>query len=534
MASLAYLVFRRARRGCTEVALRLEVRARPRPRVRWLAIVIELRYGTSRGRWVIAATVLGSGMAQLDGTVVGIALPSIGRQFNSGVSTLQWVVTAYTLTLAGLLLLGGALGDRLGRRRMFVIGTIWFAVASLAAGLAPSGPALIAARALQGVGGALLTPGSLAIIEASFSSSDRSRAIGAWSGLGGVAAAIGPFVGGWLISTVSWRLVFFINLPIALGVVLISIRHVPESRDPSARGRLDITGAALVTLGLVGLIYGLIEGAVLGWESPITLIALLGGAGLLVAFVLFERRVVDPIMPPALFRSVQFSAANAVTFAVYGGLGGALFLVPVVLQEVNGYSPLEAGAALLPVTLLMLLLSARSGEIAARRGPRLQMSVGPLVVGAGLALLSRATGSGSYVTEVLPAVCVFGLGLACTVAPLTSTVLAAAPAEHIGVASAINNDVARTASLVAVALLPAVAGITGDSYTHPAALAASFRTAMLVAGAVCAAGGVLAMFTIRNPAAPAAASVISDSHCALDAPPLRPGAPLAPPAGAAH
>jgi EmrB/QacA subfamily drug resistance transporter len=463
-------------------------------------------------------------MALLDNTVVGIALPTIGRQFHTGVSTLQWVVTGYTLTLAGLLLLGGALGDRLGRRRIFVIGAIWFAIASLACGLAPNGPALIAARILQGVGGALLTPGSLAIIQASFAPEDRSRAIGAWSGLGGVATAVGPFLGGWLISSVSWRLIFFINLPVALAVVLISLRHVPESRDPTVSGRLDATGAALVTFGLVGLAYGLIEGPVVGWGSPVTIVALIGGAALLVAFVVVESRTEHPLIPLGLFRSMQFSAANAVTFAVYGGLGGALFLLPVLLQEVSGYSPLEAGAALLPLTVLMLALSARSGALAARIGPRLQMSVGPLVVGAGLALLSRAPGSGGYFVEVFPAVVVFGLGLAFTVAPLTATVLAAAPPEHTGVASAINNDVARTASLIAVAILPVVAGITGNAYLHPAQFASGFRTAMYVSAVVCAAGGVLAAFTIRDVPLTGRDDACQDSYCPLDAPPLRAGA----------
>jgi EmrB/QacA subfamily drug resistance transporter len=484
----------------------------------------DLRFGTSRARWVIAATVLGSGMAMLDGTVVGIALPTIGRQFHSGVSTLQWVVNGYTLTLAGLLLLGGTLGDRLGRRRIFEVGTIWFALASLVCGLAPNASTLIAARALQGVGAALLTPGSLAILQAAFTQDDRSKAIGAWSGLGGVGAAVGPFLGGWLISAVSWRLIFFINLPVAAAVVLISARHVPESRDPSISGRIDAGGATLVSVGLVGLVYGLIEGPVLGWGSPLTLLALAGGALALVAFWEVEGRGAHPMMPHELFRSVQFSAANAVTFAVYGGLGGALFLLPVDLQQVSHYSPLAAGAALLPVTLLMLTLSARSGALAARIGPRLQMSLGPVVVAAGLALLVRATESSGYLVDVLPAVVVFGLGLAITVAPLTSTVLAAAPAEHSGVASAINNDVARTASLIAVAVLPVAAGITGDSYLHPARFAASFRTAMLLAAAACAVGGVLAFFTIRNPPrrpAPADGRVHHDSFCALDGPPLR-------------
>jgi EmrB/QacA subfamily drug resistance transporter len=480
----------------------------------------ELRYRTGAGRWVIAATVLGSGMAMLDGTVVGIALPAIGREFDAGVSTLQWVVTAYTLTLAGLLLLGGSLGDRFGRRRVFVIGSIWFAVASVVCGLAPNSATLVGARALQGVGAALLTPGSLAIIQASFASDDRSKAIGAWSGLGGVAAAIGPFVGGWLISAVSWRLIFFINLPVAVAVTMISTRHVPESRDPSAVGPLDALGATLVTLGLIGVVYGLIEGPALGWGSPICVAALLGGVLALVAFVFVESRQAQPIMPLELFRSKQFSAANAVTFALYAGLAGALFLLPVELQEVAGYSPVEAGAALLPVTLLMLTLSARSGAWAARIGPRLQMSVGPVVAGIGLALLTRATGSGGYVADVLPGVVVLGLGLATTVAPLTSTVLAAAPAEHSGVASAINNDVARTASLVAVAVLPAISGISGSSYADPAQLAASFRTAMLVAAGICIAGGLFAAFAIRNPTVSARQGPY-ESHCALDGPPLQ-------------
>jgi EmrB/QacA subfamily drug resistance transporter len=487
--------------------------------------MIDLAYRSARGRWVLAATVLGSGMALLDGTVVGIALPAIGHEFHAGVSTLQWVVNGYTLTLAGLLLLGGTLGDRLGRRRIFMIGAIWFAVASLLCGVAPTAPALVAARALQGVGGALLTPGSLAIIQASFSPDDRSRAIGAWSGLGGVAGAVGPFLGGWLIGAVSWRLIFFINLPIAVAVVLISARHVPESRDPSVTGPLDIGGAVLVTLGLIGVVYGLIEGPVVGWRSLETIITLFGGLFCLGAFVWVESRVPDPMMPLELFRSMQFSAANGVTFVVYAGLGGALFLLPVALQEVSGYSPLEAGAALLPLTLLLLLLSARSGALAARIGPRLQMSVGPIVVGAGLALLSRATGSGGYFEDVFPAVVVFGLGLAFTVAPLTATVLAAAPAEHAGVASAINNDVARTASLIAVAVLPVAAGITGDSYVHPAQFASGFRTAMFLAAAVCAAGGVLAAFTIRNIPLGNKDNACADSHCALDAPPLRLPAP---------
>jgi EmrB/QacA subfamily drug resistance transporter len=480
-----------------------------------------LRYGTPAGRWTLVATVLGSGMAGLDATVVGIALPAIGRDFDVDVAGLQWVVNAYTLTLAGLLLLGGTLGDRYGRRKVFVIGTVWFAVASLLCGIAPNTGMLIVARALQGVGGALLTPGSLAILQASFVEKDRSRAIGAWSGLGGVATAVGPFLGGWLIGVASWRLVFFINLPLAVVVVLIAARHVPESRDVGVTGRLDVIGAVLVTGGLGGLTYGLIEGPDRGWDSPLILATLVAGVGLLIGFLVWESRASDPMLPLGLFASRQFSATNAVTFVVYGALGGVLFLLPVVLQVVTGYSPTLAGTSLLPVTAIMLLLSPRSGALAARIGPRLQMSVGPVVVALGLALLVRIDSSGgSYLTEVLPAVIVFGLGLAITVAPLTSTALSSAPVEQAGVASAVNNDVARTAGLIAVAVLPAAAGITGATYLDPAALADGFHTAVLISAVACALGGLLAALTIRNPAGPAPV-VAEEYHCALDAPPLR-------------
>ena len=489
-----------------------------------------LRYATSAGRWVVAATVLGSGMATLDATVVGIALPTIGRDFHMGVADLQWVTNAYTLTLAGLLLLGGALGDRLGRRLVFVWGTVWFAVASLICGLAPDGPALIAARAFQGVGAALLTPGSLAILEASFAESDRSRAIGAWSGLAGVTTAVGPFLGGWLISAASWRLIFLINLPVAVLVVALSLRHVPETRDVTVSGRLDLPGAALVSLGLAGVIYGLTEAPELGWTSPGTLTSLLAGAALLIGFALVEERSAQPMLPLGIFRSAQFTSANAVTFVVYGGLGGALFLLPIELQEVSGYSPMAAGMALLPVTLITLALSARSGALAARIGPRLQMSVGPLLVGAGLALLARVGATGGYAETVLPAVAVLGLGLAITVAPLTATVLAAAPSEHSGIASAVNNDVARTAQLVAVAVLPAIAGITGDSYLHPARFSSGFHLAVLVSACACGVGAVLAALTIRNPPRSPERAGRRAWHCALDGPPLADVRSLAAPA----
>jgi EmrB/QacA subfamily drug resistance transporter len=479
-----------------------------------------LRVSTARGRWVLAATILGSGLAGIDATVVGIALPALGRDFHAELETLQWVVTSYTLTLAGLLLVAGSLGDRYGRRRVFVFGVTWFAVASLLCGIAPDAPTLIAARALQGVGAALLTPGSLAILQASFSEEDTGRAVGAWSGLGGVATAIGPFLGGWLVGAVSWRLVFFINLPLALAVVVIANRHVPESRDESATGPVDLLGGVLVSTALLGIAFGLIEGPHLGWASAGVLLSLVGGVLSLLLFVLRESRTTNPMLPLSVFSSRQFTATNLVTFVVYGALGSAFFLLPVQLQQVSGYSPLQAGTALLPVTVIMLALSARSGALAGRIGPRLQMSAGPVITALGLVLLSRVGPDVTYVTDVLPAIAVFGFGLSAIVAPLTSTALSSVPGGHAGIASAVNNDVARTAGLIAVAVLPAVAGLTGSSYVHPAEFDAGFHTAMLVAAATCAAGGLIAALTIRNPAHARARDLLPCTGCALDGPAL--------------
>ena len=451
------------------------------------------------GRRVLLSTVLGSGIALLDSTVVNVALPRIGLDLHGSVAELQWVVTAYLLTLAALLLLAGSLSDRFGRRRIFLIGVMWFTVASVACGLAPSTAALTTARALQGIGGALLTPGSLAIIEASFRKEDRGAAIGAWSGLGGVAAAVGPFLGGYLVQAWSWRLVFFINVPIAIVVVLIALRHVPETRDPDAHRRLDYAGATLAALGLGGVTYALIEMPGHGARSSDVIV---GGAVGLVALVVFfavERRRAEPMLELALFGDRTFSATNVETFVVYAALGGAFFLLPIDLQQVLGYSPLASGAALLPATAMMLLLSTSMGRLSQRIGPRLPLTLGPLVAGAGLLLLDLAAPGRSYFATVLPALVVFGLGLALTVAPITATVLAAAPSNKAGMASAINNGVARTGSLIAVAMLPLASGLGPDSYREPAVFAAGFRRAMLIAALSCAAGGAIAWTTIRNP-----------------------------------
>jgi EmrB/QacA subfamily drug resistance transporter len=459
----------------------------------------DLRVGTSAGRWVLLATVLGSGLAALDATVVNIALPTIGRDFDAGLSSLQWVVNAYTLTLAGFLLLGGALGDRYGRRRVFLIGVVWFAGASLLCAIAPNADALILARALQGVGAALLTPGSLAILEASFAPDDRAAAIGAWSGLGGVMTAVGPFLGGWLVESASWRWIFVINVPFAVVVLWVGLRHVPETRNEHAVHGIDFMGAVLTVVGLAGVIAGLTAGPEQGWTSPVVLIPLIGGLLVLGAFVVVEQRSAHPLVPLAIFTSKQFSAANIVTFVVYAALAGAFFLLPIQLQTVVGFSPIASGAALLPVTIIMLFGSARAGRLATRIGPRIPMSVGPAIAGVGLLLLSTVGADSSYWTGVLPGIAIFGCGLSLTVAPLTATVLGSAPEQYAGVASAVNNDVARTAGLIAIAVLPPLAGISNADFGDPAALSDGFSLAMVIAGGTLIAGGLLAWATIRRP-----------------------------------
>ena len=448
------------------------------------------------GRGLIAATALGSGMAFLDGSVVNVALPAIGRELGGGFSILQWVLDGYLLALAALLLLGGVLGDRYGRRRIFVVGLVLFTAASLGCGLAPTGPMLILARLVQGVGGALLIPGSLALIDSSIRPDDRGRAIGTWAGLSGVASALGPFLGGWLVDSASWRWVFFINVPLAALAVVVTLRCVPESRDTTTVGHLDVAGAISVTAGLGGIVFALIEAPVRGWTLS-TVAAGVIGLLALAAFPVIETRAAAPLLPLSLFRSAQFTGANLVTFAVYTGLGGALFLLALQLQQTLGYSALAAGLALLPITVIMLL-SSRVGAMAQRTGPRLPMAIGPLVAGAGLALLVRVVPGASYVSGVLPGVAVFGLGLVITVAPLTSTVLAAVDEEHVGAASGANNAVSRIASLLAVAVLPLAAGLDNTG-TGP--LGPGFARAMLICAALCGLGGIIAFLTIREGAA---------------------------------
>jgi EmrB/QacA subfamily drug resistance transporter len=460
--------------------------------------VAEIVLATRTGRLVVTAAVLGSGMAMLDGTVVNVALVRLGEDLGASLADLQWITNGYLLTLASLILLGGSLGDRLGRRRIFLVGVVWFALASAGCGLAQTPTQLIIARLLQGVGGALLTPGSLSMIQSSFRRDDRAKAIGAWSGFGGIAAAVGPFVGGWLVQYASWRWAFLINLPIAAVTVWVARRAVPESRDEAAAPETDVVGAVLGTLALAVSTLALIEHERLGPALTAGLIVL--GLAIGVAFAVFERRHHDPMLPPMLFTDRQFTGANLVTLLVYASLGAVSFFLTLQLQTVLGYGPLLAGLASLPITILMLLLAAQGGALGARIGPRIPMSVGPVVCAVGVALLARVDAGSSYWAGVLPGVTVFGLGLCLLVAPLTATVLAAAPDRYAGIASGVNNAVARAGSLLAVAALPAVVGLAAADYLRPTVFSGAYATAMWICVALLLAGGVLAWLLIRNPA----------------------------------
>jgi EmrB/QacA subfamily drug resistance transporter len=465
------------------------------------------------GRWIIVATMLGSGVAFLDGSVVNVALPAIGREIGGDFAVLQWILDAYLLTLSSLLLLGGAFGDEYGRRRVFTIGLVLFTLSSLGCGLAPTGGALIAARLVQGIGGALLVPGSLSLINSSIRQQDRGQAVGTWAGLTGVSSALGPFVGGWLVDAVSWRWVFFINVPLAAVSLFVTARHVPESRNPSFSGKPDIAGAVAVTLGLAGTIYALIEIPSRGWSALTITAAIVGIAGL-VCFPAIEARQPDPLLPFSLFRSGQFTGANLTTFTVYAALGGALFLLSLQLQQSLGFSALAAGVATLPITVIMLLMSGRMGALAQRTGPRLPMTIGPFVCGGGLALMTLAVPGSTYVTGVLPGVIVFGVGLAITVAPLTSAVLASVSEERAGVASGVNNAISRLAGLLAVAVLPLVAGLSHTGEGAP--LGPGYVYAMLISAVLCGLGGIIAWATIDRATRVRSVPLPGVQHACLD------------------
>jgi len=438
-------------------------------------------------------------MAFLDSTVVNVALAEIGDDFHAGFTALQWIANSYTLTLAALILLGGVLGDRLGRRRIFLLGVVWFAAASALCALSPSAEVLIGARALQGVGGALLTPGSLAIISSAFASEDQPRAVGLWAGLGGLSGAVGPFLGGWLVA-VDWRLVFLINLPIAAVILFGTVRHVPESRGTIAGARrLDLGGTGAIVVCLTGLTWSLTEAGARGWTLPVVL-AGVGGLAAGVVFVLVEQRSDHPLVPLQVFANRVFSATNLATFFIYGALGVYGFLVVLQLQVVAGWSPLAAGTAMLPVTVLMLLLSSRAGSLAVRTGPRVLMTVGALLAAAAFALATRIGPDARWLDDLAPSAVLLGLGLSCAVAPLTATVLAAAPAQLSGAASGVNNAVARTAGLLSVAVIPSLAGLSRASTSDPSALQHGFPTAMLIGCGALLVGAAVSWFGLGRDA----------------------------------
>jgi EmrB/QacA subfamily drug resistance transporter len=466
-------------------------------------------------------------MAFLDGTVVNIALPVLGKDLHTGVTGLQWTVTSYTLTLAAFVLVGGSLGDRYGRRTVFLTGVVWFAVASLACGLAPNIGVLIVFRAIQGVGSALLTPGALALIQSVFHPDDRAKAVGAWSGLASIAGAAGPLVGGWLIEYASWRWIFLVNLPLAAAVVAIALRYVPESRETTI-GRFDIPGAVLGAVGLGGVTYALVEaGGKNGLGAPQVVVSALVGIAALVAFVIVERRSDAPMMPPSLFRSREFSAANGLTLTAYGALGAVFFFLSTFLQVVGGYKPLQAGLAQLPVTIIMMLMSSRIGALTPKVGPRRLMTAGGVLTAIGTLLLARNDSHPDYWTDIFPALIVFAFGLVMIAVPVTVTVLSSTDAERAGIASGVNNAVARAAGALAVAAFPLMIGLSGDGYAQPGVLGPAFRKAMIFGAILFAISGAIAWFGIRERgAADAEERPLDQLECStcfpIGSPPLEP------------
>ncbi len=457
-----------------------------------------------RGRGILAATVLASGMAFVDATVVNVALPTLSRALGASVSGLQWIVDAYLLTLAAFLLLGGSLGDVLGRRRVFLAGAAAFAATSVLCALAPSLVALVVARALQGAAAALLVPGSLAILKSSVRAEDQDAAVGAWAGLSGVTTAAGPLVGGWLVEALSWRSIFLVNLPLAAAAVWVGSRCFP-ARPGEARGGLDWAGAGLAATFLGGVAYALIEGPAHGWAWHARALGALGIVAL-AAFVAWERRARDPMLPLPLFRRRQFAAANLTTLTVYFALSAAMFLVMLGLQHGLGYGPLRASLALVPVSLVMLVASPLAGRAAHRIGYRAPMTAGPICAGVGLAIVARAGLAAGALAPLLLGIIVFALGLGSTVAPLTSAVMTGVGDRDAGIASGVNNAVARVAGLLGVAVVPSLGGVSvaasGDPFLR------SVRAALLGTALICAAGGLVSWLGLPRRRAPAARRVL--------------------------
>ncbi len=462
-------------------------------------------------RLTLVATILGSTVVFLDSTVVNVALPAIADGLHAGLAGQQWVVEAYMLALVSLLLVGGSLGDQFGRRQVFVIGLIAFGITSALCALAPSVEFLIAMRALQGIAGALLVPGSLAIVAATFKGAARGKAVGTWTAWTGIATVIGPAGGGALIGLTSWRAIFWVNIPLIAATVALSLHSVRESRDPDAFRGIDWLGIALSAAGLGGPVFALIEQPDRGWGSPAVWIPLVAGIACFALFVLHEARARHPMLDLGLFRIRNFAVANLTTLATYAGLIGGLFFVGLFLQQVAGYSPLEAGLATTPISLLLFFLSPRWGKLASGTGPRLPMTAGPIVGGVGLLLMLRVGSDADYAAEVLPAILVFGLGLSATVAPLTATVLDSVEERHVGIASGVNNGVSRVAGLLSVAVLGAVisarfAAIAGDNISggpltaHAAGASTSaFHLGIAIAGILMIVGGTISAFGIENP-----------------------------------
>jgi len=461
-------------------------------------------------RLTLVATILGSTVVFLDSTVVNVALPPIAEDLDAGLAGQQWVVESYMLALVALLLVGGSLGDQFGRRRMFVLGLIGFGATSILCAIAPTVEFLIGARALQGVAGALLVPGSLAIVAATFEGAERGRAVGIWTAWTGIAVVIGPAGGGALVEALSWRAIFWVNIPLIFLTVGLTMRAVRESSDPEAFHGLDLPGVLLSAAGLAGPVFALIEQPARGWGDPLVWAPLLAGVACLGLFAWREARARHPMLDLALFRIRNFWVANLTTFAAYGGLIGGLFFVTIFLQQVAGYSPLEAGLATTPISIVLFLLSPRFGRLASGTGPRLPMSAGPIVAGIGLLLLLRVDADAAYLTQVLPGVMVFALGLAATVAPLTATVLDSVQERQVGIASGVNNGISRVAGLLAIAVLGAVIsakfgavapGVEGGPLTAaaPEASTEAFHFGIWIAGLLMIAGGIVAGLGIENP-----------------------------------
>jgi EmrB/QacA subfamily drug resistance transporter len=459
------------------------------------------------------AAILGSAIVFMDGTVVNVALPAIRDDLDTGLAAQQWIVEAYLLTLGALLLVGGSLGDRLGRRRVFMAGLAGFGATSALCAIAPSPAVLIATRAIQGIAGALLVPSSLALITAVYDTDERGGAIGSWTAWTGVSFVIGPLGGGALIEFVSWRWIFAINVPFVLATLWLA-RDVPESRDEEMEGRIDYFGALLASFGLAGPVFALIEQPIYGWGDPLVFVPLVAGVALLAAFVWWEEHTPHPMLPLELFRSRNFAVGNIATLLIYGGLGAATFFVTIYLQQVGGYTPVAAGLSLVPITVIMALTSRRWGALSDTVGPRLMMGFGPIVAGLGLIWIGQVGSDVSYVTDLLPGVVVFGLGLSATVAPLTNTVLGAVAQHHAGVASGINNQIARVASLLAIAVIGAVVAarfesvlggrsdvppLSGGSPQVVDASVSAFHAGLLVAGVLVIIGGLMSLVGIVNP-----------------------------------